>query len=167
MPTDDAIYDIQLAGQAYLAEQGYQGYEISAYSQPNRQANHNLNYWQFGDYLGIGAGAHGKITLAEESQIIRTRKTRQPNHYLDQSRPFNVSTTPIATAELSLEFMMNAMRLCAGSDIASFESRTGLSIENITKPLSQLRIKGLIDEHHLKPTSKGLLYLNDLLEHFV
>src|SRR5690606_26985794 len=125
VPEDDAVADMQDAGMALLAHHGYQRYEISAYALAGRQARHNLNYWLFGDYLGIGAGAHGKLTQADGS-IVRTRKTRMPAHYLDPGRKPLVERRRIAPAELPFEFMMNALRLCEGCPTELFPQRTGL-----------------------------------------
>src|SRR5690606_2924014 len=115
LPADDTLGDMQEAGLAALAEGGFARYEISAYARPGLSSRHNLNYWTFGDYLGIGAGAHGKITLpADQShpqgQILRTRKSRQPAHYLNAGDLRSVEQSPVAADELALEFMMNALR---------------------------------------------------------
>lgn len=167
LPGDDTIFDMQDAGQTFLAKEGYNQYEISAYSQIGRRAAHNLNYWRFGDYLGIGAGAHGKITQAKEGHIIRTRKTRQPKHYLDLQKKMTTETKVVAKTELPLEFMMNAMRLYDGADLGLFETRTGLTSDTIKNQLLSLREQGLLEHEQLKPTTKGRNFLNDLLSPFV
>jgi putative oxygen-independent coproporphyrinogen III oxidase len=167
LPDDEKIFQIQQQGQALLAGKGYSQYEISAYCQPNKQSTHNLNYWRFGDYLGIGAGAHGKLTLSEESRVIRTRKTRQPKHYLDKQKAYITETRTLTQADLPLEFMMNAMRLCEGASISAFEQRTGLSINVMDRELAQLRHAQLMVKDKLRPTAKGQLFLNDLLSTFV
>jgi oxygen-independent coproporphyrinogen-3 oxidase len=137
LPEEEILADIQDAGQALLANAGYAQYEVSAYAQPNRQARHNLNYWQFGDYLGIGAGAHGKITQPTQNSIMRLWKTRLPKHYLESQQkitsPINGHQNSYAgggevlTPEsLPLEFMLNALRLNEGVALEYFTERTGL-----------------------------------------
>lgn len=168
VPEDDAVAEMQDAGMELLQRHGYARYEISAYAQPGRQARHNLNYWLFGDYLGIGAGAHGKLTLADGS-IIRTRKTRMPAHYLDRSRSLLAERRTIPAAELPFEFMMNALRLCEGCPAALFEARTGIPLQQIAAPLAALRQRGLLlqDAARLQPSETGLRYLNELLLDFM
>ena len=117
---------MQEEGITLLETEGFERYEISAFSQPDQQAEHNLNYWQFGDYLGIGAGAHGKISLAQENQIVRTRKTRQPQAYLDPTTKYLADLTRIPEQDLVLEFMMNALRLKDGVELKLLEERTGI-----------------------------------------
>lgn len=169
LPHDDAIAEMQEAGVALLQQHGFARYEISAYSQPGRQARHNLNYWNFGDYLGIGAGAHGKITLPETREILRTRKTRMPAHYLDREREFTAEAKPVPQSELPLEFMMNALRLSAGVATQSFVERTGLPLAAIAAALASLRQRGLLAEaaERIQPTPRGLQYLNELLLGFM
>jgi len=166
-PDEELIDSMQTEGQALLENRGFRRYEISAYAKKGFQSRHNLNYWSFGDYLGIGAGAHGKITLPEQGRIIRTRKTRQPAHYLDPDKNFMVEEKVIATKDLPLEFMMNAMRLVSGSDVATFEQRTGLNFSVIEEQVANLRKQGLLYEDALKPSERGLNLLNDLLQSFV
>ncbi|WP_230425660.1 radical SAM family heme chaperone HemW [Spartinivicinus ruber] len=169
LPVDDVLWDIQQAGQTLLAEHDYLQYEISAYSQPNKPAQHNLNYWQFGDFIGIGAGAHGKITSLTQQQIIRRWKTRLPKDYLSPDKAFIAGERIITPAELPLEFMMNAMRLSAGVPKNYFNERTGLSSESIKYLLQQAVDKELLDTSNntIKPTPLGSRYLNDLLEIFM
>jgi putative oxygen-independent coproporphyrinogen III oxidase len=168
VPEDDAVSDMQDAGMALLQEHDYARYEISAYAQAGKQARHNLNYWLFGDYLGIGAGAHGKLTQPDGC-IVRTRKTRMPAHYLDQSRTLLTESRTIPVAELPFEFMMNALRLCQGCPAALFEARTGLAPEQIAAALAKLRQRGLLldDAARLQPSETGLRYLNELLLDFM
>lgn len=168
VPEDDAVAEMQDAGMALLEQHGYQRYEISAYAQPGRQARHNLNYWLFGDYLGIGAGAHGKLTLADGS-IVRTRKTRMPTHYLDRDRNPLVERRTIAHAELPFEFMMNALRLCDGCPTELFPQRTGLPLAGIEPALHRLRQRGLLRPAacSLRASETGLRYLNELLLDFM
>ncbi len=115
LPEDDTLWDIQEAGQALLAEHGYAQYEVSAYAQPGRAARHNLNYWSFGDFIGIGAGAHGKLSHPD-GRIVRTWKTRLPKDYLNPAKAFQAGEKALANEELPFEFLMNALRLTAGVD---------------------------------------------------
>ena len=169
LPVDDALADIQQDGEELLAKAGFKQYEISAYSQQQRESRHNLNYWQFGDYLGIGAGAHGKITQLAQQQILRTQKTRQPDHYLDRSRPFLAQQNVVDKAELPLEFMMNCLRLVNGTDAAHFPSRTGLSLDDIAPEMTRLKSRGLLDisAERIKTTPTGLTFLNEVLAGFM
>lgn len=171
LPHDDAIADLQQAGIELLARHGFARYEVSAYSQPGKQARHNLNYWQFGDYLGIGAGAHGKLTTIGDDGVLevrRTRKTRMPQHYLAAKGNYTVENKVVAAAEMPLEFMMNAMRLCEGIDATLYRQRTGTALSGISASLRRLSQKGLILEENGKitPTALGLLHLNSLLLEF-
>ena len=168
-PSHEEMFNMQEIGQVLLEDAGFGQYEVSAYSQPGRRSRHNLNYWQFGDYLGIGAGAHGKITVADSGAIIRTRKTRQPEHYLDPNRIVSVDSSPIPRGELPLEFMMNAMRLLSGSDAATFESHTGLDFSVIVPVLEQVAKQGLVDleGQRFRPSRKGLLFHNDMMLAFM
>ncbi|WP_286787416.1 MULTISPECIES: radical SAM family heme chaperone HemW [unclassified Pseudomonas] len=168
LPEDDTLWDIQEAGQARLAEMGYRQYETSAYAQPGRQARHNLNYWTFGDFLGIGAGAHAKLS-APDGQIIRTWKTRLPKDYLDSAKHFQAGERVLTPAELPFEFMMNALRLVEGVSSEQYTQRTGQPLESLSGALEALRGKGLLekDSTRLAPTSRGQLFLNDVLQHFL
>ncbi|MDE1463299.1 radical SAM family heme chaperone HemW [Spartinivicinus poritis] len=169
LPIDDLLWDIQQAGQTLLAQHNYQQYEVSAYSKPGRPAQHNLNYWQFGDFIGIGAGAHGKLTDLTQQQIIRRWKTRLPKDYLNPDKTFIAGERLITTSELPLEFMMNAMRLTAGVPLSYFSERTGISVELIKTDLQIAVDKELLDisKGTIKPTPLGTQYLNDLLELFM
>ena len=169
LPPDDNIWEIQTQGQKLLAEAGFGQYEISAYAKPDKQCRHNLNYWQFGDYIGIGAGAHGKITSDE--RIARRIKVSHPNDYLryaDSAEQIS-SEKYIPENELALEFMMNALRLNQGFTTALFSERTGLPLSSIETPLKKALNQGLISKNNEKitPTSKGSLFLNDLLSIFI
>jgi len=175
-PEDDTVWDIQQHGQQQLAEAGYHQYEISAYAQPHLRAAHNMNYWQFGDYLAIGAGAHGKITQLDTQHIMRFRKTRMPEHYLGamqkqvlQGNPFNADSHHVDTTALPFEFMMNALRLVHGVPTRLYSERTGLSIDNIQNLLQQQQNKALLApwQSHLQATPLGHQYLNNLLEAFL
>ena len=173
LPVEDKLWQIQETGFEHLAENGFQQYEISAFSKPASQCKHNINYWQFGDYLGIGAGAHSKITMIDEHtgkpHILRCHKHKQPNTYLDQSKPYRAGQQKVPADELPIEFLMNVFRLREGVDSALFEQRTGLSLANISKPLAEATKRGLIDANHSKlhPTQKGSQYLDDLLQLFI
>ena len=162
LPEDDTLWAIQEQGQALLDAQGMAQYEISAYARAGFQCRHNLNYWQFGDYLGIGAGAHAKLTLADGG-VERRSKQRQPKRYL--AGPPQSSIQRVAGEELALEFLMNALRLNAGVDAGLFAQRTGLSLAQIAEPLATARARGLLepDPARLAPTELGRRFLNELL----
>ncbi|MEY4641032.1 MAG: hypothetical protein RLZZ227_1026, partial [Pseudomonadota bacterium] len=169
LPQDDVLAEMQDAGIALLQEHGYARYEISAYSQRGRRARHNLNYWEFGDYLGIGAGAHGKITLQETQEIRRMRKTRMPAHYLDPAREFTTELSAVPREELPFEFMMNALRLSDGVPAQSFAERTGLALDDIAEALASLRQRGLLVARpdRIQSTTLGLQFLNNSLLAFM
>jgi oxygen-independent coproporphyrinogen-3 oxidase len=170
LPLDEALWEIQERGQALLERTGYRQYEISAYAQPGRQARHNLNYWQFGDYIGIGAGAHGKLSRYEGEQLVieRRHKLRQPKGYFDPALRL-AGRALIAADERAFEFMLNALRLSDGVSAELFQARTGLPLESIAPTLQQARRRGLLQDQpdRLAPTLQGRLFLNDLLELFL
>ncbi len=166
LPADEQLSTIQQQGQAFLSRQGYTQYEVSAYAQPEHRARHNLNYWQFGDYIGIGAGAHSKITLAEGS-IVRYRKSRSPKDYMKPKPHFRVGELHIEESDLAFEFLMNALRLNEGVAEALFTERTGLPMQAIEEPLTGLRAQGLIEADRLQATPLGKQYLDSILERFV
>lgn len=168
IPEDDILWDIQEAGQALLAAEGFVQYETSAYARDGRRARHNLNYWSFGDFLGIGAGAHAKLS-APDGHIRRTWKTRLPKDYLDPAKRFQAGEQVLEAAELPFEFMMNALRLTEGMPAALFEQRTGLPLAGIEAACAAARAAGLLehDPQRLRPTPRGQLFLNDLLQHFL
>lgn len=169
LPTEDVIFEMQEAGFEVLKEKGYKQYEVSAFSKPSQQCQHNLNYWQFGDYLGIGAGAHGKITDLDTKEINRYSKIRFPKSYLDPTLPFLAENKPIPIAELPLEFMLNALRLNGGFSIELFESRTFMPIDNILIQLQAAQAKDLLsmDNKRIMPTELGKRFLNDLIAIFL
>lgn len=180
LPEDETLWDIQEAGQALLAKHGFSQYEISAYAQQGKQATHNLNYWQFGDYLGIGAGAHGKITDLSKppesitaSPVFRTWKTRAPKDFLNTDKSFLAGKESIQNEDLGLEFLMNALRLQQGFDIRLFEQHTGHDLNSIQQGLEAGINKGLLirqesaDNVQIKTTEKGSLFLNEILELFM
>jgi putative oxygen-independent coproporphyrinogen III oxidase len=171
LPDDDSAWAMQEACEARLAQAGYTQYEISAYAGAKRQCEHNLNYWRFGDYLGIGAGAHGKVTDASGNQVLRRWKTRHPNAYLEAAggggRIGGHAT--VATAELPFEYMLNALRLVHGVPIEDFPARTGLPLERIAAPLAAGRRKGWLndDPRRLVTTALGQRFLNDVIASFL
>ncbi|MFL2840240.1 MAG: radical SAM family heme chaperone HemW [Pseudohongiellaceae bacterium] len=167
LPPLITIEAIQDQGVALLETTDFKRYEVSAFSQAGKQSRHNLNYWQFGDYLGIGAGAHGKISLPHKNQIIRTKKTKQPQAYLEPNNSYLTDVTPIPEEDLALEFMMNALRLSEGIDIEMLEERTGLNLNEISSILSKLRNKGLLQPDTLCTTPKGYNLLNNVLQAFM
>lgn len=172
LPEDETLWAIQEAGQALLANNGFAQYEISAYAQMGKQAKHNLNYWQFGDYLGIGAGAHGKLTIPNNelnlSHIYRTAKTRLPKDYLNLAKAFTAKVEDILPDDRDLEFLMNALRLHAGVPKTLFSERTGLPLSRIQSKLSLLEQDGWLQRgDNIAPTEKGRLFLNELLEKFL
>ena len=169
LPPDDTLADMQERCQAMLADAGLQQYEISAYSKPEHQCQHNLNYWEFGDYLGIGAGAHGKLTDVHSKKISRTWKKKHPKNYLDASQPYLEGTSVISEHELPFEFMLNALRLYKPIPLSLFETRTGLSVDVIEKKLQNAKNKGLLhdDALFIRPTELGYRFLNDLISGFI
>lgn len=166
LPDEDCLWDIYLQGHQLLIANGYQQYETSAYAKPGYQCQHNLNYWHFGDYLGIGCGAHGKLTQTDGS-IIRTIKTRHPKGYM-AGRYLEKSYT-VAKQELPFEFFMNQFRLHEPANKQLFTERTSLSLTELDKPINQALSKGYLteDEHYWHLTDKGKLFLNSLLELFL
>lgn len=168
LPDDDILWQMQIAGQQLLASHHYRQYEISAYSQPDRLCRHNVNYWQFGDYLGIGAGAHGKLTLMDGS-IIRTAKTRQPKDYLARSTSFLSEKRVVSNTELPFEFMLNALRLKQPVSCAMFEQLTGLSITVIQPALQHAKAKGLlmVDDTYISVTELGNRFIDDIVQLFL
>ncbi|WP_139317756.1 radical SAM family heme chaperone HemW [Pseudomonas sp. PA1(2017)] len=168
LPEDDTLWDIQEAGQALLAEHGYAQYEVSAYAQPERMARHNLNYWTFGDFLGIGAGAHGKLSTLD-GRISRTWKTRLPKDYLDPAKRYSAGERLLTAEELPFEFLMNVLRLSDGCSAELFSQRTGLPVEQLAKAREQAQRRGLLQAEptRLVATREGQLFLNDLLQYFL
>jgi putative oxygen-independent coproporphyrinogen III oxidase len=169
LPDDDASADMQSMIEQEMASAGYDHYEVSAYAQAGRQARHNLNYWQFGDYLGIGAGAHSKISFPH--RVIRQARFKQPMEYIRQTQ----SSTPvqheseISRNDLGFEFMLNALRLTDGFAVNLFTERTGLSLNRVEQALSQAEAKGLLlrDHQTIRPSVLGRRFLNDLQQLFM
>ncbi len=172
LPEDNTLWNIQDAGLELLEQHGYSQYEISANAKRGRQAQHNLNYWRFGDYLGIGAGAHGKITL-KNGEIFRTRKTRHPNHYLNNLPEALSIKDAIAPEDLPLEFMMNRLRLFEDFALKDYETYAYRAVpKEIFDACEQAVQQQLLDPNAWKKgiistTSKGKLFLNELLELFL
>ena len=168
LPVEDMLADIQDDGEHLLISNGLQQYEVSAYSQPGFECRHNRNYWSFGDYLGIGAGAHGKIT-APDGSIQRTAKRRQPGDYMSSAAgAFTASTRVLTRDEIPGEFMLNALRLNQGFTISLFESRTGLPISSIQTQLEQLIDRGLLEqvESTIRTTALGRRFLDSVVAEF-
>jgi putative oxygen-independent coproporphyrinogen III oxidase len=169
LPDDDASSDMQQRIEEVLGAAGYQHYETSAFALPKHRARHNLNYWQFGDYLGIGAGAHSKLSFP--GRIIRQARYKQPQAYMQQvgkGQPVQTAQE-VSRDELGFEFMMNALRLNEGFDSALFEQRTSLPLLAVQRELAEAEKRGLLSRDHLRiaPTRLGQRFLNDLLEIFL
>ncbi|AXQ23635.1 radical SAM family heme chaperone HemW [Acinetobacter wuhouensis] len=166
LPVDDVLADIQEHGEAYLKAQGFINYEVSAWRKEKPSA-HNLNYWQFGDYLAIGAGAHGKVT--QPDGVYRFQKTRLPKDYLAKVPAENLQFKRIENEDMPFEFMMNALRLNEGVASAIYAQRTGLDLAHLDELLNSLRQRQLMvdDENILNCTDKGHLFLNSVLEEFL
>ncbi|MCE9685240.1 radical SAM family heme chaperone HemW [Shewanella sp. AS16] len=167
LPDDEALWHIYEQGQQKLAALGYEQYEISAYAKPGFQCRHNLNYWQFGDYLGIGCGAHGKITLPGQERILRTVKIKHPKGYL-AADDYCFETTEVAEADRALEYLMNRLRLMAPIPKLEFEQRTGQSRDTLSEGMEKGRLRGLLTETQdfWQLTPKGHMFVNDLLSQF-
>lgn len=168
LPEDDTLWDIQEAGQALMSSQGYGQYEVSAYAQQGRAARHNLNYWSFGDFIGIGAGAHGKLSHLD-GRIVRTWKTRLPKDYLNPAKPFQAGHKALTDDELPFEFLMNALRLTDGVAADLYQQRTGLDLRSLSSARREAEQKGLlqVEPSRLAATPRGQLFLNDLLHYFL
>lgn len=174
LPADETLWDIQDQGVKLLADAGYEQYEISAYSKPEYQCKHNLNYWKFGDYLGIGCGSHGKITDVEQQKIVRTIKVKHPKGYLDKNREHLDYINTVEKSELPFEYMMNVLRLCSKFTLDYYEAYTGLDCSSIMSTLKNAKKKGLLETCNTnnatdtwQVTLLGHRYLNDLLEMFL
>ena len=169
LPDDDLSADMQDMIAAVTGAAGYEHYEVSAYAQPGRRARHNLNYWKFGDYLGIGAGAHSKLSFPH--RVLRQARFKQPASFIEAAKRGNPvqEEHEIGRADMGFEFMLNALRLTGGFDPNLFGERTGMNIGAITKALNEAEAKGLIYRDHklIKPTELGQRFLNDLQEMFL
>jgi putative oxygen-independent coproporphyrinogen III oxidase len=168
LPTDDAGVEMLTACQEHLARRGFSQYEVSAYARGERRCRHNLNYWTFGDYLGIGAGAHGKLTVADSQTIVRTTQLREPRRYL-AAPPGAHKRSVVSAEDLPFEFMLNALRLTHGFEIDTFAARTGLAWESLERPLRHLTSRGLVElqGRRCRPTTLGSRFLNDVLLTFM
>ena len=164
LPEHDQSADVQENIEKLLADAGYEHYETSAFARPGMRCRHNVNYWEFGDYLGIGAGAHGKVSLPD--RVTRHEQAKQPAEYLKGAAP-KASTVP--AKELPFEFMLNALRLVEGFELSLFGERTGLPLATAQRRLEEAEAKGLIerDWKRIRPTARGRLFLNELLELFL
>ena len=167
LPIDEKIWDMGEQGAALLNQNGFRQYEVSAYSE--RPSEHNINYWKFGDYIGIGAGAHGKITDVESQQIFRTLKPKSPKEYLSKMQTGADISTKKEVDNVAFEFMLNSLRLKDGFSSSLFESRTGLLIKSLSSELGRAENLGLLENKNnwIKPTSKGFNFLNELQEIFL
>jgi putative oxygen-independent coproporphyrinogen III oxidase len=163
LPSHDEAADMQVMVEEEL--KGYEHYETSAFAKPGRRCRHNLNYWEFGDYLGIGAGAHGKISFPD--RITRHERAKQPREYLESGS--SIMEREIPVAELPFEFMLNALRLVEGFPVTLFEERTGVSLSIIKNQLNKAETQGLLerDWQRMRPTPKGQRFLNELLALFL
>ncbi|WP_318414272.1 radical SAM family heme chaperone HemW [Photobacterium leiognathi] len=168
LPDDDDLWDIFEQGHQLLTEAGYQQYEISGYSKPGKQCQHNLNYWRFGDYLGIGCGAHGKISF-EDGRIIRTVKVKHPRGYLQADKPYLTQETNVADSERPFEFFMNRFRLLEACPKQDYPTRTGLPLSSIEPAIDWAIAQNYLQDtgEHWQITEHGKLFLNDLLAAFV
>jgi len=167
LPGEDAIWAMQTECQRLLADMGYEQYEVSAYARSGGRCRHNLNYWRFGDYVGIGAGAHGKLSLELPGRILRSVKPRMPGAYIAAAAGAEArigERAPIAEDSLPFEFMLNALRLNQGFGDADFEARTGLGMQRVTPALLDARRRGLLERRAdgWRPSELGRRFLNDL-----
>jgi coproporphyrinogen III oxidase-like Fe-S oxidoreductase len=162
---------MQEQGKALLKAAGFENYEISAYAKPGYECRHNLNYWEFGDYLGIGAGAHAKLSNISKNVVVRNVRHHLPERYIGLAGDKSVLTETkfLTEADIILEFMMNALRLTAGFNTSLFEERTGLPKDRIRQAIDSAEMKGWLelDDLRIKPTTLGQNYLNDLLQCFM
>ena len=169
LPADDEAADMQEAIEARLADAGFRHYETSAFAKPGQECRHNLNYWTFGDYLGLGAGAHGKVSFRD--RITRTERTRKPVTYIREALAgdANRAVRVVAEDELPFEFMLNALRLVEGFPTALFQERTGLALHTLERELAEAQAAGLIerDAERIRPTRRGERFLNDLTAMFL
>lgn len=170
LPQEDYLWDMQQQGQSLLTQAGFAQYEVSAYSKPSHQCRHNLNYWQFGDYLGIGAGAHMKLTTAT-GEVKRSNKWKNPRDYLAaKNNTYIAATATIAAKELPFEFMLNALRLYQPIPFTLFTQRTGCTLESIQALIEQAKTRGLLcceQQQQWQVTLLGRQFLNDLVTIFL
>jgi putative oxygen-independent coproporphyrinogen III oxidase len=174
LPDEDAAWQIQSTGQRLLAEAGYAQYEVSAYARGGRRCRHNVNYWLFGDYVGIGAGAHGKLSLQRPQRILRTTKPKQPRDYQERVRGAGPGmavgdSAYIAAGDLPFEFMLNALRLNEGFSLEDYRRGTGLELDSVADRLAKAEERGLLagSADGWLPTELGRRFLNDLQASFL
>ena len=170
LPNNDKLWDMQQQGQNLLAQAGFSQYEVSAYAKDDQRSQHNMNYWEFGDYIGIGAGAHGKISYPD-GNIQRYSKYRQPKQYMEYAHLANARSSEefIKKENLLFEFMLNALRLKQGVDMSLLTERTYLPFSEVEKKLNKAVQKGLIEQSNtrIKTSDKGWDFLNDTVEQFI
>ena len=171
LPAHDDIWEMQVECQSLLQANGYAQYEISGYAKPQRRCRHNLNYWQFGDYLGIGAGAHGKLTDAATRRIVRTERVHHPRDYLARTPASRVKARrDVEAADRPFEYMLNTLRLLEGFSMEHFEARTGLAADALARVLEIARLRDMmerVDGDRWRPTAFGFRFLNELQELFL
>jgi len=169
LPEDDAAEGMLEACRGLLEGTGFAQYEVSAYAPAGRRCRHNLNYWSFGDYLGVGAGAHGKLTLPDPGQVVRTTQMREPRRYLASAGRGTFTRTAVPAPELPFEFMLNALRLVDGFDASMFVGRTGLAWDTVAATMAALVREGLLVRSGTcyRASPLGLRFLNDVLLRFV
>lgn len=169
LPHENILEELEQTGISYLAANHYQQYEISAFSKLNRQSKHNLNYWQFGDYYGIGAGAHGKLTTPDSKSVCRTRKQRQPKDYLNPQKPYLIEKKTLQADDLLFEFMLNVTRLDAPIPYLLFTAHTGLSIHTLMPKLLDASRRGFLEcrSTDFQVTAFGRRFTNDLQRLFL
>jgi len=169
LPNDELTWQIQMQGETILATAGFKHYEVSAFAKAGHTCTHNKNYWDFGDYLGIGAGAHGKYTDLNTKEIKRTNKTRNPSDYLNPDKKFMTNIVTVAKAELPSEYMLNRLRLFSGFTLLDYEQHTGLSSTGITKILDAAQQDGFIKltDQYYSVTDLGKRFLNDVMQMFL
>ena len=171
LPVDDVAWQMQQSGLDLLEVNGYRQYEISAYALAGKQSRHNMNYWRFGDFLAIGAGAHGKITTASEGRVRRFAKHRHPKRYLQglESGDWCAETRVLTDDELIFEFFLNQLRLRDGLTIDDFSARTGLSWSAVESRVAEAIDKGLLEitQERINPTALGWRFVNDIQQIFL
>lgn len=169
LPHDELTWQIQTQGESILATAGFKHYEVSAFAKTDHSCKHNTNYWDFGDYLGIGAGAHGKYTDLSNNQIIRTRKTRNPSDYLNPDKKFMSNIITVPSDQLPSEYMLNRLRLFNGFTLNDYEQRTGLPSAGIVRILAEAQQTGFIEltDNYYSVTDLGKRFLNDVMQMFL
>lgn len=169
LPPEEESEEMQLESYKLLQKAGFEHYEVSAFAQPGRKSQHNQNYWEFGDYIGIGAGAHGKITMINDRSILRTQVEKHPRTYVEKSAAERLTLTKIPQEDLPFEFFLNSLRLKKGVPIEYWEERTFLPKSKILPFIEKYQKLGFLEksETHIQPTERGHLFLNSMLEDFL